>query len=178
MVFHMVWRCQHQKRKKVSDRRNAACMAMLDVKLNKLTKDTKKNDAYLRRDVPLVAAREQVYQRLESSLRRLHALNEDSTTYLKVLQRLGDELDRVPNDNDATGLMLSLKATAAGRRRRGRQIRVQPTSLTRRRPGLTRGLKRMPAACPLSDQPAKRPRKRPHSLQRNVQDNVPSAGLL
>ncbi|KAM7310801.1 hypothetical protein ISCGN_007709 [Ixodes scapularis] len=123
-------------------------------------------------------ARERVYQRLESSLRRLHALNEDSTTYLKVLQRLGDELDRVPNDNDATGLMLSLKATAAGRRRRKCQIRVQPTSLTRRRPGLTRGMKRMPAACPLSDQPAKRPRKRPHSLQRNVQDNVPSAGLL
>ncbi|KAM7294546.1 hypothetical protein ISCGN_024052 [Ixodes scapularis] len=55
MVFHKVWRCQHHKRNKVSDRRNAACMARLDVKLKKLTKDTRKNDAYLRRDVPLVA---------------------------------------------------------------------------------------------------------------------------
>ncbi|CAN8014766.1 unnamed protein product, partial [Ixodes persulcatus] len=115
--------------------------------------------------------------RLESSFRRLHALNEDSGTYLENLQNLGDELDRVSNGNDATGLMLSVKATAAGRRRRGRQIRVQPTSLARRRPELTRGSKRVPAGRPPSDLPAKRPRKRPHSLQRNVQDNVPSARL-
>lgn len=74
--------------------------------------------------VQIAQAREQVYQRLELSLRRLHALNEDSATYLEILQSLGDELDRVPNGNDATGLVLSLKATAAGRRRRGCQIRV------------------------------------------------------
>lgn len=55
MVFHKVWHCQHHKRNKVSDRRNAACMARLDVKREKLTKGTRKNDAYLRRDVPLVA---------------------------------------------------------------------------------------------------------------------------
>ncbi|XP_042150727.1 uncharacterized protein LOC115317267 [Ixodes scapularis] len=125
----------------------------------------------------IAQAREQVYQRLESSLQHLHAMNEDSATYLEILQGLGDELDRVPNGNDATGLKLSLKATAAGRSRRGRQIRVQPTSFARRRPGLTRGSKRVPAGRPPSDQPAKRPRKRPHSLQRNVQDNVPSARL-
>ncbi|CAN7981597.1 unnamed protein product, partial [Ixodes pacificus] len=55
IVFHKVWRCQHHKRNKVSDRRNAACMTRLDVKFEKLAKDTRKNDAYLRRDVPLVA---------------------------------------------------------------------------------------------------------------------------
>ncbi|KAG0419677.1 hypothetical protein HPB47_003945 [Ixodes persulcatus] len=53
MVFHKVWRCQHHPRNKVSERRNAACMARLDVKIKKLSKGSKQNDPYLRRDVPL-----------------------------------------------------------------------------------------------------------------------------
>lgn len=110
-------------------------------------------------------------------MRRLHAMSEHNPGYLEVLRGLGEELDRVPNGSDATGLMLALKATAAARRRRGRQIKVQPTSLARRRPGLTRGSKRVPAGRPPAQPTAKRPRKRPHSLQRNVLDNVPSARL-
>ncbi|KAM7307458.1 putative 5' nucleotidase [Ixodes scapularis] len=55
-------------------------------------------------------AREQVYWHLESSLQRLHALNEDSTTCLEIFQSLGHELNCVPNGNDTTGFMLSLEA--------------------------------------------------------------------
>lgn len=125
----------------------------------------------------LLQAREDAYQSLESQLRRLHAMSEHNPAYLEILQGLGQELGRVSNGSDATALMLAFRATAAARRRRGRQIRVQPTSLARRRPGLTRGSKRVPAGRPPAQPAAKRPRKRPHSVQRNVSDNVPSARL-
>ncbi|XP_077526050.1 uncharacterized protein LOC144137905 [Haemaphysalis longicornis] len=55
MAFHKVWRCQHHKRNKVSEKRNAMCMARLDIKIKLVTKSTKKKDPYLRLPVPLVA---------------------------------------------------------------------------------------------------------------------------
>ncbi|CAN7943209.1 unnamed protein product, partial [Ixodes hexagonus] len=122
-------------------------------------------------------AREEMYRCLESRMRRLHAMNEDNPAYIELLDGLGDRMDRVTNGNDAYGLMLTLKSAAGVRQRRGRRIRVQPTRLARRRPGLTRGSKRVPAGRPSGQPSAKRPRKRPQSLQMSVRDNVPSAGL-
>ncbi|KAL1480332.1 hypothetical protein MTO96_051118 [Rhipicephalus appendiculatus] len=55
MVFHKVWRCQHHSRNKRADRRDAGCMARLDIKIKNLTRGTKQKDASLRRDIPLVA---------------------------------------------------------------------------------------------------------------------------
>ncbi|KAH7969419.1 hypothetical protein HPB52_017830 [Rhipicephalus sanguineus] len=55
MVFHKVWRCQYHSRNKKTDRRNAGCMASLDIKIKKLARGTKQNDAFLRKEVPLVA---------------------------------------------------------------------------------------------------------------------------
>ncbi|KAM7311132.1 uncharacterized protein ISCGN_008039 [Ixodes scapularis] len=122
-------------------------------------------------------AREEVYRRLESRMRRLHAMNEENPAYIELLDALGDRMDRITIGNDAYGFMLTLKAAAGVRQRRGRRIRVQPTSLARRRPGLTRGSKRVPAGRPSGQPSAKRPRKRAHSLQMSIRDNVPSARL-
>ncbi|XP_042147846.1 uncharacterized protein LOC120841334 [Ixodes scapularis] len=122
-------------------------------------------------------AREEVYRRLKSRMRRLHAMNEENPAYIELLDALGDRMDRVTNGNDAYGFMLTLKAAAGVRQRRGRRIRVQPTSLARRRPGLTRGSKRVPAGRPSGQPSAKRPRKRAHSLQMSISHNVPSARL-
>ncbi|CAN7987635.1 unnamed protein product [Ixodes pacificus] len=122
-------------------------------------------------------AREEVYRRLESRMRRLHAMNEENPAYIELLDGLGDRMDRVTNGNDAYGFMLTLKAAAGVRQRRGRRIWVQPTSLARRRPGLTRGSKRVLAGRPSGQPSAKRPRKRPHSLRMSIRDNVPSARL-
>lgn len=104
-------------------------------------------------------------------------MNAHNPAYLEILKGLGEELARVQNSTDGTGLMLALKATAAARRRWARQIRVQPTSIARRRPGLTRGSKRMPAGCLAVEPAGKRQKKRPHSLKLNIEQNVPSARL-
>lgn len=99
--------------------------------------------------------REAVYTSPETSLWRLHAINEHNPAYPDIVKALPGELERNPNGNDVTCAMLAMKATVAARRRRAHYIRVQPTSIARRRPGLTRGSKRVPAGRP----PANHPRR-------------------
>jgi len=52
-------------------------------------------------------------------------------------------------------------------------IKVQPTTIARRRPGVTRGCKRVPAGRPPAE--LQRPRKRPRVLAANIHRNVPHA---
>jgi len=59
------------------------------------------------------------------------------------------------------------------RARKGGSIKVQPTSIARRRFGNTRGCKRVAAGRPSSG--IKRPTKRPRLLAANIDDNVPHA---
>jgi len=59
------------------------------------------------------------------------------------------------------------------RTRKGGTIRVQPTAVARRRPGVTRGCKRVPAGRPPAEM--KRPHKRPRVLAANIHRNVPHA---
>jgi len=59
------------------------------------------------------------------------------------------------------------------RAHKGGAIRVQPTSIARRRPGVTRGCKRVPAGRPPAD--LRRPHKRPRLLAANIKSNVPHA---
>ena len=54
-------------------------------------------------------------------------------------------------------------------------IRVQPTSLARRRPGVTRGAKRLASGRPPSTDPVRRKTKRPRNLSYNVLLNQPNA---
>ncbi|XP_049272631.1 uncharacterized protein LOC119397714 [Rhipicephalus sanguineus] len=54
-VFHKKWRCQHSSINKTVGRNSTNCPAFVDVKIKKVTKHTKRNDAFLRRDVPLTA---------------------------------------------------------------------------------------------------------------------------
>ncbi|KAL3240940.1 hypothetical protein MRX96_047868 [Rhipicephalus microplus] len=98
----------------------------------------------------LTQAQEHAYEFLEFQLRRVHSMNAHNPAYLDIVEGLGEELARVQNSSDGTGLMLALKATAAARRRRARHIRVQPTSSARRRPGLTRGVQEGPYRAPSS----------------------------
>ncbi|XP_037503483.1 uncharacterized protein LOC119378397 [Rhipicephalus sanguineus] len=54
-VFHKKWRCQHSSINKTVGRNSTNCPAFVDVKIKKVTKHTKRNDTFLRRDVPLTA---------------------------------------------------------------------------------------------------------------------------
>ncbi|CAN7984532.1 unnamed protein product, partial [Ixodes hexagonus] len=55
VVFHQKWLCQRSKRNKTASRLCTNCRAYVDIKIKKLTRATKRNDPFLKRDVPLAA---------------------------------------------------------------------------------------------------------------------------
>lgn len=71
----------------------------------------------------LALEREGVYQSLETSLRRLHAMNANSPVYLETLRSLADELNQVQHHIDAFELMVSFKEAVASARHQ-RAVRV------------------------------------------------------
>lgn len=50
-----VWRCHLHDHNKVVKKRNTGCVGLTDIKVKNVNIDTKKNGAFLRRDVPLCA---------------------------------------------------------------------------------------------------------------------------
>lgn len=120
--------------------------------------------------------KEETYRELEKELRRVHKLAEDSAVYDSLLHAFITQLKNVNTSSGAHAVMLKLKASSAADRRRGRIIKVQPTSLARRRPGLPRGSKRVPAGRPVSVQARKT--KRGHKLSLSIQQNVPGAKAI
>lgn len=55
MVFHKIWRCQHHSRNKTAGRHVTNCPAMVDIKIKMVTTNTRRNDVFLQRSVPLPA---------------------------------------------------------------------------------------------------------------------------
>ncbi|KAM7281213.1 uncharacterized protein ISCGN_005764, partial [Ixodes scapularis] len=55
MVFHQKWRCQHSSVNKTAGHHATNCPAFVDIKIKKINKNTKKNDAFLKKAVPLAA---------------------------------------------------------------------------------------------------------------------------
>ncbi|KAH7985088.1 hypothetical protein HPB51_026881 [Rhipicephalus microplus] len=55
MVFHKVWRCKEAKREKSCGEAAAHCPAKIDLKIKKVNRNTKRNDAFLRGEKPLPA---------------------------------------------------------------------------------------------------------------------------
>ena len=78
----------------------------------------------------------------------------------------------VSNESQLASFLHSSGNAVPLRYRAGAVIRVQPTSLSRRRPGITRGSKRAPSGRPAAI-PAKRKRQR--ALGTNIRSNVPNA---
>ncbi|KAL3191188.1 hypothetical protein MRX96_018763 [Rhipicephalus microplus] len=103
----------------------------------------------------LAQAQEHEYEFLEVQLRRVHSMNAHNSAYLDIVKGLGEELARVQNSSDGTGLMLAFKATAAAK--------TSPGPSHKGRPAVE------PAA--------KRAKKRPHSLSHSIEKNVPGARL-
>ncbi|XP_064475536.1 uncharacterized protein LOC135389412 [Ornithodoros turicata] len=89
-------------------------------------------------------------------------------------QRTGKQLQRITTQGGAAELLFKIRAVVAGSTRRGGRIRVQPTAISRRRTGVTRGSRRIPAGRPTSELPSKR-QKRLHKIGLAIQANVPPA---
>lgn len=117
---------------------------------------------------------EDKYCALEKQLRRIHCLGEGNASYASLLDSVTAQLSTVNTSSAAYALLLRLKASSTIDRRRGRIIKVQPTSLARRRPGLPRGAKRVPAGRPAKAGADPRAKRR-HSLSMSISRNVPGA---
>jgi len=106
-------------------------------------------------------------QRLQQLHSQFGAAGASATAFLSRLRRIEsqDEWDR----------FLRFGARDATCFRGGSAIRVQPTSLARRRPGVTRGSKRLAVGRPaLCEGRRKRP-KLTHALNTNIAQNRPNA---
>lgn len=111
----------------------------------------------------------------KAELDRVFALAWDNPVYVRWLEKSTACLTRVRNENQAVTTQMAIGAALASSLRRGGTIRVQPTASSRRRDGVTRGAKRVPAGRPPSQGVSKRPKKQRHALGASVRNNVPSA---
>lgn len=91
-----------------------------------------------------------------------------------VLQKCIDRLKKVKSSRTWESFLSTAGNNISLRHRTRATIRVQPTTISRRKPGITRGSKRLPVGRPLkSDKQNKFKRKR--NLGENVRLNVPNA---
>lgn len=91
MVCHKVWVCQHNDRNKVAQDRNMHCPAAIDIKIKKVNRNTKRNDPFLCREVPLQAVIKLVAQHNHSTqsadaLRRLRSSKETHAAFQKYFE--------------------------------------------------------------------------------------------
>jgi hypothetical protein len=109
-----------------------------------------------------------------NNLNRLQALSGNNSVIEAALKKINCSLGRVVNEPQAVDILLSIKNAVCGGIKTGGKIKVQPTSIARRRPSATRGSKRIAEGRPAANTPASRP-KRPRILAQNINNNVPHA---
>ncbi|XP_064478277.1 uncharacterized protein LOC135391772 [Ornithodoros turicata] len=108
-------------------------------------------------------------------LERGDALVGQNETYSRCLRKAVLCLKKARTETHFVGAMMSISAALGSATRRSGYIKVQPTVIARRRKGLTRGAKRVPAGRPPKRSATKQAKKRVHKLQVSVQSNVPHA---
>ncbi|XP_064468457.1 uncharacterized protein LOC135379136 [Ornithodoros turicata] len=112
---------------------------------------------------------------LWKELERCHMLVKGNSTYNKYLQKAMHSLKKIQTASQCVGMMMSLGTTLSHITRCDGHINVQPTSISRRREGLTRGSKRVAAGRPSNQPSHKKAKKRTHRLSLSVKDNVSHA---
>ncbi|KAH9366838.1 hypothetical protein HPB48_022772 [Haemaphysalis longicornis] len=105
---------------------------------------------------------------------RHHSLAAGNPYYTTALRKMLDHMRKIGKESQVVSSYLAMNAACASARRRGRTIKVQPTSIARRRPGVNRGAGRVPAGRPTKSSASKKV-KRPHTLHLSVRDGWPHA---
>ncbi|XP_049272766.1 uncharacterized protein LOC119395901 [Rhipicephalus sanguineus] len=118
--------------------------------------------------------REEMQEEFLNELRCIASVRTSSPSSDKLLAAAISQLRKIKTSSRADALLLAIKLAYAVDRRLGRQIKVQPTSLARRRPGLPRGSARMPAGHP-QKAAGQQTAICCHKLSKNMQGNVPAA---
>lgn len=116
---------------------------------------------------------EESMQRLASEIQRIQSFVTISSH--QHIDRLVKDLSKIQNENDLIGSLVDFRARFSSSHRRGGKIRVQPTSVSRRRDGVSRGSKRLPMGRPSSATTVNRIKKRAHKLSVNINANVANA---
>ena len=113
---------------------------------------------------------EQAKVNLTNEVLRLSNLLTCSSSSIAGMKKLKNSLAKIQNESQLVNFLLNTP------HHRSKVIRVQPTSMARRRPGVTRGCKRIAAGRPSGSKTVKR-QKRVHNLSRNIALNVPNAKI-
>lgn len=87
---------------------------------------------------------------------------------LTILEKLGTRLKNIQISQLFVGFIHSVNKTAALLNRKKGKIRVQPTSISRRKQGVTRGSKRVPFGRRPKEYVAKGKTKRQNNLGKNI----------
>jgi len=92
------------------------------------------------------------------------------TLPLPILKKIGNRLKHIKNTSQFANLMCLLSTASSSINKRKGQIKVQPTSISRRKTGVTRGSRKINAGRrPISQ--GKTIKKRPHNLSYNIGQN-------
>lgn len=116
----------------------------------------------------------ELLKKIQEEQWRHHSLAAGNPYYTTALQNVLEEMRKIQKEPQVIASYLAMKAACTSARRRGRAIKVQPTSIARRRPGVSRGAGRVPAGRPAKSS-ASNKTKRPHTLQLSIKDGVPHA---
>lgn len=114
----------------------------------------------------------EVLKQIQQEQWRHHSLAADNPFYLTILQRLLAEMKKVHREPQVMASYLATSAAYASARRSGRSIRVQPTGVARRRPGVTQGAARVHAGRPSKNLSGNKT-KRAHNFKESVKSGVP-----
>eukprot|EP00102_Acyrthosiphon_pisum_P018293 XP_008189990.1 PREDICTED: uncharacterized protein LOC103311926 [Acyrthosiphon pisum] len=114
---------------------------------------------------------------LETEFLRIKELLNDVP--LDIRKKLTKKLNVIKNAQQLTKLMVTCcRGLSVATKRKG-QIKVQPTSIARRRQGVTRGSRRIPAGRPPTSAPQNKATKKNHNIGKNInlgQSNAKSHG--
>ncbi|KAK3931300.1 putative cell division protein WhiA [Frankliniella fusca] len=126
-------------------------------------------------DSEILENAEEIINTFTSNWKRIseHGLESNAKGYLKLMVKANKSLDKVTNNNLAfAAIMDTSNALRRNIARAGKKIKVQPTSIQRRRPGFTKGNSRVPTGRPSNALRSVdfKPKRR-HCLKQNVAAN-------
>jgi hypothetical protein len=111
----------------------------------------------------------------KSELRRIeHLMTPCSAPHIAKLTRA---LTKITTESNLIASIVKFSESVASSQRRGRKIRVQPTAISRRRDGVSRGSRRIAAGRPPTSTAAvaAKIKKRSHKLSLSINANVAHA---
>lgn len=124
-------------------------------------------------DTSEIDQRSGVTKDIEEEIVRLQSLL--SFVPLDVCEKLSKKLKNIKNAQQLTSFIVKTNRNLSSVNKRRQQIKVQPTAISRRRPGVTRGSKRIPSGRPPTSVAKNKNKKRLHNLNQNISKNQMNA---